>query len=197
MTKKTPLIITAAIIGSLALTSLAPAAYAFGSSGGPNAQGQNAQGPGKQMQQMFNQMHKRSHAQEQGQRGKRGGAGFIGVVCNDKAPEKLETRFDRIGKALDLSSEQEALLDDLKMASLTAQTGFLDVCVKPERDKELGLVEKIKAKNTNMGAMVEASNSTLPQLEAFINSLSDEQKAKLKKSKGKRSGPNMGAANNN
>ncbi len=142
-------------------------------------------------------MHKRAHAQEQSKRGKRGGAGFLGVVCNDKAPEKLETRFDRIGKALDLSSEQEALLDDLKMASLTAQTDFLDVCVKPERGEKLGLVEKIKAKNINMTAIVEASNSTLPQLEAFINSLSDEQKAKMKKGKGKRGGPNMGAANNN
>ncbi len=178
--KKTSFIIASAIVGTLILTAFAPAAYAFGT----KSHGQNAQAQGQQIQQMFNQMHKRSHMQAQYQRGKKaGGAGLIGVVCNEKAVERLQTRFDRIGKALELTSEQETLFNELKMASLTAQTNFTDVCIKPERGKTIGLVEKIKAKNTNMSAIVMATNSILPELEAFINSLSDEQKAKLKKAK--------------
>lgn len=191
MTKKSNLIITSLIVGSISLAGFAPSAYGFGL----GSQGQNSDKMGQQMQQMFNQMHQRSHKQAQNKRGKRGSpAGFISVVCDENAAEKIGARFERIGKALNLNSEQEVLLANLKTASLNAQTDFLKVCVKPKSDSELNIVEKIKTKNTDMIAVATASNSVLPELEAFLNSLSDEQKAKLKK--GKRGGPNRAPIKN-
>ncbi len=176
MVKKTSILVASLLIGSLSVGVFSSAAYAFGpGNANPTMQ--------EQAQQLFNQMHKRSHQQAKMQKAKRGGLGLIGIACDERAAQRLEGRLDKIGKALELSKEQQTLFDELRMAALTSQTQFLDVCTKPERGKKTGLVEKIKIRNNNMSAMVEASNSVLPQLEAFLNSLSDEQKAKLKKAK--------------
>ena len=202
MTKKTNLLISLTLVSTLALSALSPAAYAFGQ-GRNNMQNPNGAKPMQQMQQIFNQMHKRSHQQMQNKPFKRGGAplGLIRVACNEKAPEMLEKRLNKIAEKLELTEEQKPLFEDLRTASLAAQTDFLDVCTIPEKGEEIGFIERVKIKNSNLQAIVDASNKTLPALEAFINSLSDEQKAKLKKGKqkrghfGPRKAPNRGPNN--
>ncbi len=167
--KKTSLLITGAIVASLSVVAFAPSAFAFGPGG-------------NQGQQKFNQMHQKAHAQGQMQRGKKGG-GFMGFACSEKVAPKMEERLGKIAEKLELTSEQKTLFNEFKTASLSAQTTFADNCTKPKDARDADFIEKIKTKQSNMANAASAMNDVIPELEAFINSLTDEQKAKLKKGK--------------
>ena len=180
--KKSSLIITSAIVGSLALVAFAPAAYAFGPGG-------------NQGQKKFNQMHQNSHAQGQMQRGgknaQRGNkSGFLKFACSDEAADKLDTMLSKMSEKFELTNEQEGLYDDFKTAALTAQTNFADNCSSPKADvaekDDANIVMRLNVQRHNMAATVTALDEVLPELEAFFDSLSDEQKAAMKKQ-----GPNM------
>jgi len=186
MTKKTPLIIATAIVGSLTLATFAPAAFAFGGGNGSNANG----GGNHNMQQMFNQMHKQSHAQTQQRGGKgmaaRGGKGgrFMNMVCSSDGAEKVEKGLSKMSEKLELTDEQKLLFNNLKTASLSAQTTYADNCTTPKKDKDVDFIDRIKTQQANASARITAMSEVLPELEAFFDSLSDEQKAELKKGKG-------------
>jgi len=184
--RKTPLIIATAIVGSLTLASFAPAAFAFGGGNGSNMN----DGGNHNMQQMFNQMHKQSHAQAQQRGGKgmaaRGGAGggFMKMVCSSDGAAKIEKGLSKMSERLELTDEQKLLFNNLKTASLSAQTAYADNCTTPDKNKDADFIDRIKTHQTNASARITAVNEVLPELEVFFDSLSDEQKAKLKKGKG-------------
>ena len=174
--KKTSLLITSVIVGALGGVAFAPSAFAFGFNG-------------NQAQQKFNQMHQKAHMQGQMKPGQmkpsgiKAGArgGFVNFACSDKVAPKMEERLNKMSERLELTSEQKLLFEDFKTASLSAQITFADNCTKPEKDADF--VEKMKAKQNNMANGANAMGNVIPEFEAFINSLSDEQKAKLKKGK--------------
>ncbi len=174
--KKSSLIITSAIAGTLAVVALAPAAYAFGP------------GSGNQGQQKFNQMHQKAHAQGQMQRSgnKMRGAngGFISFACSNNGATRLETIFGNVSEKFNLNVEQKSLFDDLKTSALSAQTGYADTCSNPRVDgvamNDVNIITRLNVQRNNMSAMIVAIDEVLPKLEAFFDSLSDEQKAAMK-----------------
>ena len=176
MTKKTPLIIAAAIVGSLSLAAFAPAAYAQGpGNAGPRADGAH------------------THAQQM-KRGPGGPAGFLRLMCTEKGAERMENVLGKVSEKLELSSAQQSLFAEFEKTSLTAQTEFADSCVKPPRGKDGDVVDRLKAHQSNLTATVSAMDEIIPEFEAFFDSLTDEQKAKLGKGarRGARGGPRGG-----
>jgi hypothetical protein len=177
--KKISLLLATAIIGSLSIVALAPAAFAFG----PNS----AQG-GNQGQNKFNQMHQNSHMQMQrgGQRGDfRSKTGLLKLACSSEGAKKLEVMLGKVSDKFDLSSEQQGLFDKFEKSALIAQTNFADSCPTLKADgankSEGNIITRLNDKRQNFSAIVIALDEVLPELEAFYDSLSDEQKAAMKK----------------
>ncbi len=180
--KKSTLIITSAIIGSLGIIAFAPAAYAFGPGSGQN----------NKWQQKFNQLHQQAHAQGQmqkpnaGIRGQAMGANgsFISFACSNDGVKRLETIFVNVSEKFNLNSEQQDLLNDLKTSALSAQTGYADTCSNPRVDRatvnNANIITRLEVQSHNMNAMASAIDEVLPSLKAFFDSLSDEQKAAMK-----------------
>ena len=118
--------------------------------------------------------------------GERGGmrGGMLQLVCSDEGAERLEHMFVTISHRLDLTAEQTPLFDALKTAALTAQTGFADTCAAqlPAAGQTAdlpNLVERVQTGIKVDEARIAALTGVLPSLEAFYNSLTDDQKAKL------------------
>ena len=158
MTKKTSLLIAVAIVSSIGLTSIAPAAYA-----------------------RDNQATMRG----EGHRG--GSGGLVRFTCNDQGSARLEKALTRVNEKLSLSDDQQLLFDDLKTAALTAQTDFADNCVKPVKNDGSDVVDRMRTRQANMSAHLSAMESVMPELEVFFDSLTDEQKnniGKQRKSRG-------------
>lgn len=167
MKKTTSLLLATAIAGSLALTALAPAAYADNRGQGMRKH----DGKGEYGEHMRGQM---------GQRGQGGPGGFIGLMCSERGAERLETALNFVGGKLTLTDEQQTLLDNLKTAALTAQTEYADSCITGPRDGSGNVVDRIKHRQSNMQAQIAAMDDVIPALEAFYDSLTEEQQAALK-----------------
>ena len=171
----------AVIVAALGLGAVAPIALA-------QDQGQQA-GPG------FGPRHEqgmRAHNQDgmrQGgmrQDGERGGmrGGMLQLVCSEQGAERLEHMFVNISSRLDLTAEQTPLFDALKTAALSAQTGFADTCAAqlPAAGQTAdlpNLVERVQTGIKMDEPRIAALSGVLPSLEAFYNSLTDDQKANL------------------
>lgn len=162
MKRKTSIIAATALTGALALMALTPGAYAHDS----NKQ-QNMRGKGE-------------HGQKMGRSGQKGPGAFIHLICSEKGAERLETALGRVGDKVKLSEDQQALLTELKTVTLAAQTDFADKCTTPTRGEDKDLMDHVKQRQANMTAHVAAMDNVVPALEAFYDSLSDEQKAELK-----------------
>lgn len=166
----------ALIVATLGLGTMTPAAFA-------QDQGQQA-GPGfgprhEQGFRAHNQDGMRQDMQRGGMRG-----GMLQLVCADQGAERLEHMFVSLSHRVELTAEQTPLFDALKTAALSAQTAFSDTCasVLPEAGTTAqapNLVERVQTGIKIDEARIAAISDVLPALQAFYDSLTDEQKAKL------------------
>jgi hypothetical protein len=177
MKKKFSLLAATALAGTMALTSLVPAAYAQ-SHGSPRLVADK----GEQHEQMGRRGGSRS-----------GPGGFLNLMCSDEGAPRLERILDKVGRRVELTDEQKALFDDFKTSALAAQTSYADTCVTPAREDQPDMIDMLKLRQTNMSARMTAMEEVLPSLETFYDSLTDEQKQQLRRDgHGKRFGDRGG-----
>lgn len=161
MKKPTKLLLAAALTGAAGLAGLSPA---FAHDHGDKDHQRRGD-------------HRRGEMMHQQQMG--GPGSFLRLACAPQASTRLENMLGRLGERLNLSSDQQTQLDDLKTAALTAQTKLSDDCAQPGAAADTNLVDRMKQRQQNMQAYLDAMDSVMPKLESFYASLSDSQKAQL------------------
>lgn len=160
MKKATSLILATAIAGTMVFTTMAPAVYAQDNTKGSE------------------------QSERMGKRGGQGGpGGFIRLMCSEQGAERLETAMGRVAERVDLTAEQQTLLDELKTTALSAQTTFADSCATPTKDEDTDMIDRVKSRQANATLRLAAMDEIVPALENFYDSLTDEQKAELKPEK--------------
>ena len=189
MKKLATLLLTTALVGGLTLTSFASTASAADSYRGNNRGnfatqqqygGQNMQGPGQNMRGPGMQNDTMRGPGGLGVRGPNGLAqgGLVHFVCSDNGAPRVEIALNNLSDRLTLDADQTSLFEAFKTSALTAQTAYADSCETPVATAgTLDPVELMQLHAANDTANVAAIESVLPSLEAFYNSLSDEQKA--------------------
>lgn len=109
--------------------------------------------------------------------------GLLMLACSDRGAEALEIGLVRLSYRLDLTADQQKLFDTLRTRALTTQTSFADTCKasRPAADNgaKPDALARMKAGLAIEQARLSALNDVLPDFEAFFNSLSDQQKARL------------------
>jgi len=176
--KLTKTALVATLAGTLGLVATVPATFA--QDAGPNAgpkrpAAQDVQRPGQWRQ--HNNMRFNAQRPE-------GSRGIIDLLGTPRGAEALEIAFVRLSHRIDLTDTQKPLFEDLKTTALAAQSSFADAA-KAAREsltannQRPDLVTGLKARVAVDTARLEAINTVLPKLEAFMNSLSDQQKADL------------------
>jgi hypothetical protein len=176
MSSPRPLALVAVVVATLGLS--APA-LAQGSAAQPES-------PGKQVQQGHHGgWHGREHRGERfgrGARAQRMQGSMLQLVCSPRGTDRMERIFDRLGKRLDLTEAQSPLFAELRGAALIAQTEFADACTaaRPEAGSDRpDFVDRLETRLKLEAARNAALTGLLPQLGAFYDSLSDEQKTRL------------------
>ena len=185
--------IVAIVAGAIGFATLTPAAFA--------QEGPSPGQPGGNQMQMHDQMqmqmpgHFGNHRIERRNNrnnGVRSGA-LLDLVCADNGAERTEIGFVRLSYRLELTPEQQTLFDDLRSSALTAQTQYADQCSKPGAPDAAAAdaqpvpptpVERLTAQIGNDTVRLELLQGLLPKLDAFYNSLTDEQKATLMPERG-------------
>jgi hypothetical protein len=130
-----------------------------------------------------------------------GGHGLAGILafnCSPRSAEALELGLVRLSYRLDLTDEQKPLFDALRSSALTAQTSLADECAaqRPAADTAASSqatpstatpdpVGAIRNRLAIDSARIAAVESVLPDFEALVNSLSDEQTAGLGPQRGR------------
>ena len=183
MKKLATLLLTSALVGGLTLTSFATTASAAGAYGGNNrgnfapqqmqqSNGQNMRAPG---------MGANNGTRGPGMRGGIAQGGLVHFMCTDNGAPRVEIALNNMSDRLTLDDNQTALFDSFQTAALTAQTAFADACTAPAATAGTSFdpVELLEMRVTNQTANIAAIEAVLPSLEAFYNSLTDEQKADL------------------
>lgn len=137
----------------------------------------------------FNHDGPRPHGMQRGMPG-----GIFGLVCSERGAERLEHMFVSVSYRLELTAEQTPLFDALRNEAITAQTGFADTCasLRPEAGQAAetpNLIERLQTRIEIDEARAAALSGLMPSIEAFYNSLTDEQQAKLDAAGGMRRGP--------
>ena len=120
----------------------------------------------------------------------RGATALVGFVCSPRGAEAVDVAFVRLSHRIELTGEQQPLFDALREKALTTQTSFADTCeaAMPDRtaDEKPDLIEGMKARIKVDEARLAALNAVMPDLEAFYDSLTEEQKASLMPHRGMR-----------
>ncbi len=166
----------AALVAAIGLTTFAPATLAAPPTNRPAERGDMHKGmQGGPMQQ--NRLDFRSN----------GGSGRFELVdlrCGTRAADRMDQRLDRIIDRLELTAEQEALYESFRTSALTAQTAFADTCAtlrpataEQTADIPVDPIAAIEMRLKIDEARVASLAAVLPDLRAFYDSLSDEQKA--------------------
>jgi hypothetical protein len=96
--------------------------------------------------------------------------------CADQASGVTAWPINRIADAVQPGSEQRALLDNLRKASQEAAAQFRDACPESVPMTPPG---RLQAMTQRLQATSDAVSIVKPAMEAFYNSLSDEQKARF------------------
>lgn len=114
------------------------------------------------------------------------GGGLIALACSPDGAEMLDAFLLHLSYRLDLTDAQKPLYDALREKALTAQTTFAETCqaAMPAEGADVDALSRLKSSIAVDTAKLEALNSILPELEAFFDSLTDEQKAMLMPGKG-------------
>lgn len=100
----------------------------------------------------------------------------IAQVCTDPGKGITAWPFAQIEQAVRPTAEQQTLLEDLKRAAADAANVFKTSC---EENFPLTPPGRLAAMNNRLDATLQAVRTVRPALEAFYNSLSDEQKARF------------------
>ena len=119
MKRLTTLLTATALVGSLGMATLVPAALADnerGWRGGEHGQMQMRDGEGRG---------------ERGRMGRGQGGGFLGVACDAEGAERMAGVLGALEQRLALTDAQKPLFDDLRTTALDAQTTFADNCPTP------------------------------------------------------------------
>lgn len=174
--------IAALVAAAVGLTSLAPAMAQTAVPAAPEA------APGAQLTPKPPHFRQFAHREDR-QRGDRqrllvrrgGGMGgqLVNLACAPNGAERMEIGFVRLKNRLELTAEQQPLLDALRTAALTAQTDFADSCAAQRPSAKPDMVERLRTRLQLEEARLTAMNTLLPPLESFYASLTDAQKAKL------------------
>lgn len=107
---------------------------------------------------------------------------LIDLRCGAGAADRLDQRLGSVAARLELTTDQQTLYDTFRASALTAQTAFADACGEFRPAVAGQSTDPIAALETRLKmdeARVAALNSVLPDLRAFYDSLTDEQKAGL------------------
>jgi hypothetical protein len=96
--------------------------------------------------------------------------------CADQATGVTAWPIGKIADAVQPGSEQKGLLDNLRKASQEAAAQFRDACPESVPMTPPG---RLQAMTQRLQATSDAVSIVKPALEAFYNSLSDEQKARF------------------
>lgn len=119
--------------------------------------------------------------------------GGAGRLCAPDRAEKLDAMLSRLAKRIDLNTEQTEAFEVFRADALVAQTGVADICAEVKPDEDADLIDRLNAGQTVMAAQLDSMASVLPSLETFYDSLTDEQKAKMRPVRGSlRQGPHQG-----
>lgn len=113
------------------------------------------------------------------------GRGMAGRMCGPGAAGFAEWRIDRLERLVKPTEAQRAKLDDLKAASAKAAETMRTACPADIPATPTGMMEVMEKR---MEAMLAAVKTVRPALEAFYNSLDDEQKAKMNAVQSRRGG---------
>jgi hypothetical protein len=106
--------------------------------------------------------------------------------CAGQATGATAWPLDKIADAVQPNEQQKALLEDLRKASELAAADFKDACPESVPMTPPG---RLQAMIQRLQATDQAVQTVKPALEAFYNSLSDEQKARFNEI-----GPELAAA---
>jgi hypothetical protein len=103
-------------------------------------------------------------------------ASGVAALCDPRAASFAQLPVDRIERATQPTSQQDAAFEKLKAASASAAASLQASC--PAKTPETP-VERIDAVEIRLDAMVQAAKDVRPALGAFYATLSDEQKARF------------------
>ncbi len=111
-----------------------------------------------------------------------GGFPLLALNCGENGGERLNNVLGRVAQRIDMTDEQTAAFNDFKTAALAAQSSVSEVCVanKPDPTAERDLIDRLNTGQVVMAARVTAMGNVIPVFEVFFDTLSDEQKAKLR-----------------
>ena len=158
----------AALVAAIGLTTFAPAASAAPPTSRPAERGGIQGGP---MQQ-----HNLDFRNNVGS----GRFELVDLRCGTAAADRMDRRLDRITDRLELTADQEALYETFRTSALAAQTAFADTCATLRPASAEQPADPIAAIETRLKideARVASLAAVLPDLRAFYDSLTDEQKA--------------------
>jgi len=167
-----------ALAGSIGLAAI-PSAFAQDTAPNRPAHAQAKQ-PGQDSQRPGEGRH--HHFRQNPDRGN--GHGLMDLLASPRGAEALDVAFLRLSYRVNLTDAQKPLFDDLKTTALSAQKSFADAA-KAARDaaapagQRPDMMAMLKARLAIDTARLEAMNTVVPKLEAFMNSLDDTQKAAL------------------
>ncbi len=99
-------------------------------------------------------------------------------LCSQPGTGITAWPFAEIERKVGLNGEQKTLLNDLRAAGREAAAVFKTSC-PPENNFSLTPPGRLQAMSARLGAVLQAVRTVRPALEAFYNSLSDEQKARF------------------
>jgi LTXXQ motif family protein len=102
--------------------------------------------------------------------------GNLTTLCDQRTPGVTDLPIDRLAEAVRPTSAQQASLDELKDASLTAAEGLKANCPSYQALTPTGRVEAMEKR---LDAMLAAVKIVQPALTKFYDGLSDEQKARF------------------
>ena len=166
----------AALVAAIGLSTFAPATLAAPPTNRPAERGDMHKGmQGGPMQQ---------HRLDFRNNGGSGRFELVDLRCGTRAADRMDQRLDRITDRLELTAEQQALYESFRTSALAAQTAFADTCatLRPATAEQAADLptDPIAAIETRLKidqARIASLAAVLPDLRAFYDSLSDEQKA--------------------
>lgn len=164
MKKLSTLAITAALVGTLTASALAP----MTASANNHGEGQRAE-----------QQHKGKKGGQH--RMVRGGHGFLGMVCAPQGAERANERLDKMAEKLQLTADQTAAFDSFKAAVTEAQTEAAEACAPLKEGEVTSPVERMEKRQAMMQLQLDAMSQITPAFADFYDTLTEEQQAEMAK----------------
>ena len=112
--------------------------------------------------------------------GARGGFPAAGLMCSENSAGRFEMILGRVADRIELSDEQTEAYQELKSSALGALTSVSAVCAENAPDGTGDLMDRLATMQALMAARLAAFEQVMPSLETFYDSLSDEQKARIR-----------------